>query len=435
MRGMRRMLALVGVLALAAGCGGEGSGSGAEEGGGGRLSIATGGTSGVYFVYGGGLAKVISSNLEGYRATAETTSASVDNLILIKDGGSDIAFTLADTALDAVEGREAFKEKVPMRVLAQIYDNYTQVVAKAGSGIKTIEDLKGKRVSVGAPNSGTEVIADRIFEAAEIDPKGGIKRQGLGVDESVQAMKDGSIDAFFWSGGLPTGAITDLVTSDKITLLDTTVYTDKLVQKYGEVYRDETIPKGTYKGVEQGRPDDRGPELPRGVGEDGREARLRPHQAPVRPEGRPGGGPPGGEEPRPEAGRRGDRADRAPPRVRSATSTRKVPRPLAVLALAGALLAAGCGGREVVVRDDGGHVLVKAALPGVGALRARVPPLLLPRRGARAVPRRRRGLPHGRGRVAERGGARLLRDRRRQDARALDGARARAARATSTACR
>ena len=99
---------------------------------------------------------------EGYRATAETTSASVDNLILIGDGGSDIAFTLADTALDAVEGREAFKEQVPMRALAQIYDNYTQVVAKAGSGIKTIEDLKGKRVSVGAPNSGTEVIADRV---------------------------------------------------------------------------------------------------------------------------------------------------------------------------------------------------------------------------------------------------------------------------------
>ena len=141
-----------------------------------------------------------------------------------------------------------------MRVLAQIYDNYTQVVAKAGSGIKTIEDLKGKRVSVGAPNSGTEVIADRMLEAAKIDPKGGIKRQGLGVDESVQAMKDGSIDAFFWSGGLPTGAITDLVTSDKITLLDTTVYTDQLVQKYGEVYRDETIPKGTYKGVDKDVP-------------------------------------------------------------------------------------------------------------------------------------------------------------------------------------
>jgi TRAP transporter TAXI family solute receptor len=252
-RGVRRLVALVGVVALAAGCGGEGSGSG-SKGGGGRLSIATGGTSGVYFVYGGGLAKVISSDLKGYRATAETTSASVDNLILIKDGGSDIAFTLGDTALDAIKGRESFKEPVPLRALAQIYDNYTQVIAKANSGIKSIEDLKGKRVSVGAPNSGTEVIADRVLEAAKIDPKGGIKRQGLGIEESVQAMKDGSIDAFFWSGGLPTGAVTDLTTSDKIRLLDTTVYTDQLKQKYGDVYRDETIPKGTYKGVDKDVP-------------------------------------------------------------------------------------------------------------------------------------------------------------------------------------
>jgi TRAP transporter TAXI family solute receptor len=253
MRAVLRVVALAGVIALAAGCGGEGSGSG-SEGGGGRLSIATGGTSGVYFVYGGGLAKVVSSNLDGYRATAETTSASVDNLILIQKGSSDIAFTLGDTALDAVAGREAFKEKVPMKALAQIYDNYTQVVAKQGSGIEKIADLKGKRVSVGAPNSGTEVIADRILEAAGIDPKQGVKREGLGVEESVQAMKDGSIDAFFWSGGLPTGAITDLTTSDSITLLDTTEYTDALKQKYGDVYQDSTIPAGTYKGVSQDVP-------------------------------------------------------------------------------------------------------------------------------------------------------------------------------------
>jgi uncharacterized protein len=253
MRGLRRVVALAGVMALAAGCGGEGSGSG-SEGDGGRLSIATGGTSGVYFVYGGGLAEVISSNMNDYRATAETTSASVDNLILIQEGSSDIAFTLGDTALDAVQGREAFKEKVPMRALAQIYDNYTQVIAKQGSGIEEIADLKGKRVSVGAPNSGTEVIADRILEEAGIDPKTGIKREGLGVDESVQAMKDGSIDAFFWSGGLPTGAVTDLTTSEQITLLDTTEFTEALKQKYGDVYKNSTIPSGTYKGVSEDVP-------------------------------------------------------------------------------------------------------------------------------------------------------------------------------------
>ena len=253
MRALRRVVALACVIAFAAGCGGEGSGSG-SQGGGGRLSIATGGTSGVYFVYGGGLAKVISKNLEGYRATAEATSASVDNLILIQKGSSDIAFTLGDTALDAVAGREGFKQKVPLRALAQIYDNYTQVVAKKGSGIETIADLKGKRVSVGAPNSGTEVIADRVLEAAGIDPKQGVTREGLGVEESVQAMKDGSIDAFFWSGGLPTAAITDLTTSDAITLLDTTKFTDALRQKFGDVYRNDTIPSGTYKGVSEDVP-------------------------------------------------------------------------------------------------------------------------------------------------------------------------------------
>jgi TRAP transporter TAXI family solute receptor len=253
MRGLRRVMAFVGVIAVAAGCGGEGSGSG-SEGGGGRLSIATGGTSGVYFVYGGGLAKVISSNLDGYRATAETTSASVDNLILIENGSSDVAFTLGDSALDAVAGREGFKEKVPMRALAQIYDNYTQVVAKKGSGIEKVADLKGKRVSVGSPNSGTEVIADRLLELAKIDSKKGIKREGLGVDESVQAMKDGSIDAFFWSGGLPTGAVTDLTTSQDITLLDTTEFTDALKQQYGDVYQDSTIPAGTYDGVDEDVP-------------------------------------------------------------------------------------------------------------------------------------------------------------------------------------
>jgi TRAP transporter TAXI family solute receptor len=254
MRGVRLIAALFCVMGLATGCGGEGSGSGAEEGGGGRLSVATGGTSGVYFVYGGGLAKVISANLDGYKATAETTSASVDNLILIQKGSSDIAFTLGDTAIDAIEGREGFKEKVPMRALAHIYENYTQVVAKQGSGIETIADLKGKKVSVGAPNSGTEVIADRILEEAGIDPKSGIKREGLGVDESVQAMKDGSIDAFFWSGGLPTGAITDLTTTEKITLLDTTEFTQALKDKYGDVYEDSTIPSGTYKSVSKDVP-------------------------------------------------------------------------------------------------------------------------------------------------------------------------------------
>jgi TRAP transporter TAXI family solute receptor len=240
------ILTAVGALA-GAGCGGEQS---ASEQGGGNLSVATGGTGGVYAVYGGGLADVISKNLEGYKATAETTSASVDNIKLIAAGDSDIAFSLADSAVDAVEGREAFDGPQPIRALAQIYINYTQVATTADKGIESIEDLEGKRVSVGDPGSGTEIIAVRVLEAAGLDPDKDIKRSQLGVDESVAAVRDGSIDAFFWSGGLPTGAVTDLATTDELVLLPSAEYVAPLRKKYGQAYDEATIPKDSYDGLE-----------------------------------------------------------------------------------------------------------------------------------------------------------------------------------------
>jgi len=239
------------VLAILAGCGGEES---AGEGEGGNLSVATGGTGGVYQVYGGGLADVISDELEGYQATAETTSASVDNMKLIAQNDSDVAFTLADSAIDAVEGRESFDEPLPIRALAQIYTNYTQVGTTAGKGISSIEDLRGKRVSVGDPGSGTEVIALRVLEAAGLDPNEDIDRSQLGVDESVSAVRDGSIDAFFWSGGLPTGAVTDLATTDELVLVPNAEYVPQLREKYGEAYEETTIPKDTYEGLQEDVP-------------------------------------------------------------------------------------------------------------------------------------------------------------------------------------
>jgi len=239
------------VVCLAAvvvgGCGGEQSASERE---GGNLSVATGGTGGVYSVYGGGLADVISEELEGYKATAETTSASVDNMKLIAQEDSDIAFTLGDTAIDAVEGRESFDEPQPIRALAQIYTNYTQVATTAGADISSIEDLRGKRVSVGDPGSGTEVIALRVMEAAGLDPDKDIDRSQLGVDESVSAVKDGSIDAFFWSGGLPTGAVTDLATTEELVLVPNAEYVSKLQQEYGDAYQEASIPADTYKGLD-----------------------------------------------------------------------------------------------------------------------------------------------------------------------------------------
>jgi len=240
-----RVLALVAVVAAALALGGCGQGDGQ------RLSIATGGSGGVYFVYGGGLAEQIGEHLDGYRATAEVTSASVDNMYLIADGKSDLAFALADTAADAVNGTDTFDgEKVPAQALARLYNNLTQVATTKGKGISSIEDLAGKRVSVGSPGSGTEVIALRVLEAAGLDPDRDIDRQQLGVGESVQAVKDGALDAFFWSGGVPTGAVTDLATSRELLLLPTDQYVEELSRRYGDFYMAAEIEPGRYEGVD-----------------------------------------------------------------------------------------------------------------------------------------------------------------------------------------
>lgn len=235
---MKRIIVMLVAAALVAtGCGKAGT----------RISIATGGTTGVYYVYGGGLAKLISSDLKGVEATASATSASVDNLKLVASGRADVAFTLADSAADAVQGRESFTSPQPVRALARIYDNYTQLAATKGSGVKRVADLKGKRVSIGAPNSGTLVIARRMLEAAGIDPRGGLKAQQLGINESVQAMKDGTLDAFFWSGGVPTAGITDLTSTKKdVSLIDTTDLLPALTQRYGQFYREITISGRAY---------------------------------------------------------------------------------------------------------------------------------------------------------------------------------------------
>ncbi len=228
----------------------SGGGGGAE---GGQLVIATGGTGGVYYPLGGGLANVISDNIEGYTATISETNASVDNMLLIQDGGADIAFTLGDTAADAVTGTgEDFADgAVEACALARIYNNFTQLVASSESGVTSVEDLAGKRVSLGSPGSGTEVIAIRILEAAGIDPDADIERQQLGVDETTEALRDGTIDAGFWSGGLPTGALTEYATSGEMVLVPTGEYAEAMAGEYGEYYLEEPIPSGTYDGQDE----------------------------------------------------------------------------------------------------------------------------------------------------------------------------------------
>ncbi|MBA2518512.1 MAG: TAXI family TRAP transporter solute-binding subunit [Chloroflexia bacterium] len=218
-----------------------------------RLSIATGGTGGVYYPYGGGLANLISNEIEGIDVTAEVTPASVDNLLLIESRDADLAFVLADTLYDAAQGTGPFEQAVPVQALAVLYNNVTHIVTSDGAGIDTVADLAGKRVSVGAPGSGTEVIADRILTAAGIDPQSGITREQLGAAESAGAIRDGRIDAYFWSGGLPTASVTDLGATPNfdLKLLPNDDLASALQDEYGEFYGVDTVAGGTYPGHDE----------------------------------------------------------------------------------------------------------------------------------------------------------------------------------------
>jgi TRAP transporter TAXI family solute receptor len=217
-----------------------------------RLSIVTGGTGGVYFPLGGGLARLISRNIPNVEATAEVTSASVDNMRLIGAKRADLAFTLADTAYDAVNGLESFRgNPVPAVTLTPLYNNFNHLVTVEGTGINTIADLKGKRVSVGSPGSGTEVTALRLLQAAGIDPDRDIRKDRLGVAPSVDALRDKKIDAFFWSGGLPTSAVLDLAATPgiRIKLIPLDSVLPALQAKYGKLYFRSTILKEIYPGL------------------------------------------------------------------------------------------------------------------------------------------------------------------------------------------
>ena len=215
-----------------------------------RLSIATGGTGGVYYPLGGGMANVLSKYIPYAEATAEVTTASVDNCLLVGQGKADLALIMADTGLDAYQGKAQFKGKVPLRTVAVLYPNNMHLVTVEGKGIEKVKDLKGKRVSTGAPGSGTEVMALRVIEAYGLDPNKDMTRDRLSVSESAGALKDGKIDAFFWVGGLPTAAITDLGATPgvKMKLIGHAEAVPKMRGKYGPLYVKGVIPVKTYPG-------------------------------------------------------------------------------------------------------------------------------------------------------------------------------------------
>jgi TRAP transporter TAXI family solute receptor len=218
-----------------------------------NISIATGGTGGVYYPMGGGLAAVLSKHVPGMQATAEVTGGSVDNLKLIGSGKPYVAFSMSDAAQDAYRGEDKFKSgKVAVRTLMVLYPNRMHVVTIDGKGIAKFADLKGKRVSTGSPGSATEVMAFRLIEAAGMDKDKDMKRERLGVAESVNALKDGKIDAFFWVGGLPTAAVSDLANTPntRIRMIDHADLVGPMNQKYGNLYVQDVIAKSVYKGMD-----------------------------------------------------------------------------------------------------------------------------------------------------------------------------------------
>jgi TRAP transporter TAXI family solute receptor len=222
-----------------------------------RLSIATGGTGGVYYPLGGGMAALISKHIPYTEATAEVTTASVDNVKLLHGNRIGMALCLPDTAWDGYSGQiRGFKEKANIRSLMALYSNFMHFVAAEGSGIKSIADLKGKRVSTGSPGSGTEVKGLRVMEAYGLTPKDFKSQDRLGVGESAGALKDRKIDAFIWDGGLPTAAVLDLAATPgiKITIIPHADAIPKMVAKYGPLYFVANIAKGVYKGVDEDTP-------------------------------------------------------------------------------------------------------------------------------------------------------------------------------------
>jgi hypothetical protein len=217
-----------------------------------QMSIATGTTGGVYYPLGGALANYLSRGIPGMSATAEVTGGSVANFQLLGAGRVGLLFGQVDAAVDAIRGAGPFRGRsVPARAIAVLYTNRMQVVTTAATGIRSMQDLKGKRVSTGAPGSATELFAFRVIAAAGLDRERDFRaRERLSPAESTNAIRDGKLDAYFFVAGLPTAAITDLAATPgtQIVLVDHADLLDKIVAEHGPVYFAEEIPAGTYPG-------------------------------------------------------------------------------------------------------------------------------------------------------------------------------------------
>lgn len=235
-------------LAAVAGCGGDGQQAGAKK----FLNIGTGGTAGTYYPIGGAMAEILNKEIPGMNASAQSTGASVANINMLQDGSIDLAIVQNDITYYAVNGTEMFKDKKfdGLRGIATLYPETCQFVTLDSSGIKSVKDLKGKRVAVGAAGSGAEANARQIMEAYGLTYDD-ISVQYLSFGEAASALKDGNVDAAFLTAGYPTASVQDISSQNKIRLLPVEpAAADALIAKY-PFYTKTTIPAGTYAGCDE----------------------------------------------------------------------------------------------------------------------------------------------------------------------------------------
>lgn len=246
-KGLFFLVTLLVAALVVAGCGGDGKGGGAAKVE--RISIATGGTGGTYYPYGGAMAGIINNKVENVEATAEVTGASVENARLLDSGEAHLGLLMNDVVYQAYKGENQFDKPIELRTVMGMYANIMHVVCLSDSKVKSIPDIKGTKVSVGAPGSGTENMSNQVLDALGITYDD-IDEFRLSFTENTEALRDHVIDVGIWSVGAPTSSIMDLATTHKIRIIP---FTDdemnKIVSKY-PYYTPVTLPAGTYAGVD-----------------------------------------------------------------------------------------------------------------------------------------------------------------------------------------
>jgi TRAP transporter TAXI family solute receptor len=215
-----------------------------------RISIATGGTGGTYYPYGGAMASIINKYISNLDASAEVTGASVENSRLIESNESQLALVMDDVVYHALHGEGAFDHEIELRTLVEMYPHFFHIVVHEGSAIQTVEDLEGTKVSVGAPGSGTETMSQQVLEALGLTyDKFDVFR--LSFTENTEGLRDRVIDAGIWSVGPPTASIMDLATTHDIRIINFTDEQLAAVQEKYPYYLTMKLDAGTYQGVDE----------------------------------------------------------------------------------------------------------------------------------------------------------------------------------------